>query len=259
MVMSPEFAEVTRYLRRVDATGADDRGSWSGGAFIRTRSLPLVYDANRVIVLGHGFAMSMVEVSDAADEIQAGMPNRIVEFVACEELAALAEGFIAAGWFAEPVGIMVRRREPDLTADTSAVRVVDQAAMTSARMETLNDEVWALGDAAAQVREKQERIAQSVPTTHLAVMEDGGVVAYCEVFELDADVAQVESVATVPAYRKRGYARAVVTRALELTHDRKLVFLTMDPNDWPQQLYAKLGFDDIGQVLRFRRALPGSQ
>jgi predicted GNAT family acetyltransferase len=98
-----------------------------------------------------------------------------------------------------------------------------------------------------------------VPTTHLAVLADGGVVAYCEVFELDADVAQVESVATLPAYRKRGYARAVVTRALELTRDRRLVFLSMDPNDWPQHLYVKLGFDDIGRVLRFRRALPGSR
>jgi ribosomal protein S18 acetylase RimI-like enzyme len=258
-VLSPELAEVVRYLRRIDATGADERGSWPGGAFVRTRSLPLVYDANRVIVLEHAFALSMEEVSAAADEIQAGMPNRIVEFVACEESASLAEGFVAAGWLAEPLGVMVRRREPDHSVDTSAVRVVDQAAMTPARMETLNDEVWALGDAVAQVREKQERVARSVPTTHLAVLEDSAVVAYCEVFDLDTDVAQVESVATVPAYRHRGYARAVVTRALELTRHRRLVFLSMDPNDWPQQLYVKLGFDDIGRVLRFRRALPGSR
>jgi ribosomal protein S18 acetylase RimI-like enzyme len=245
-------------MRRVDATGADEQGFWSGGAFIRTRSLPLVYDANRVIVLEQGFGLSMEEVSASADEIQAGLPNRIVEFVACAESAALADRFAADGWLPEPLGPMVRRREPDRVIDTSAVRVVDQAAMTPARTATLNDEVWALGDAVDQVREKHERIARAVPTTHLAVLENGGVVAYCEVFDLDADVAQIESVATLPAYRGRGYARAVVTRALELTRDRRLVFLNMDPNDWPQQLYAKLGFDDIGRVLRFRRALLGS-
>ena len=256
-VMSPEFAETMRYLRRIDATGTDEEGTWRGGSFIRTRSLPLVYDANRVVVLEHGFGLSMEEVSVAADEIQVGLPNRIVEFVDCAESASLADGFAAAGWLAEPLGVMVRLREPDRVVDTGAVRVADQVAIAPARMASLNDEVWATGDAAAQVREKQERIARSVPTTHLAVIMDGSVVGYCEVFELDADVAQIESVATLPSFRGRGYARAVVSRALELTRDRRLVFLTMDPNDWPQQLYAKLGFDDLGRVLRFRRALLG--
>jgi hypothetical protein len=32
----------------------------------------------------------------------------------------------------------------------------------------------------------------------------------------------------------------------------------MDPSDWPKELYIKLGFDDIGRLHRFRRALPGS-
>jgi len=71
-------------------------------------------------------------------------------------------------------------------------------------------------------------------------------------------VAQIESVATVPEHRERGHARAVVTRALELTADRRLVFLGMDPNDWPRHLYARLGMDDIGRVARFRKAHPGS-
>jgi ribosomal protein S18 acetylase RimI-like enzyme len=256
-VVSTELAEVMRYLRRIDATGADEQGSWRGGSFIRTRSLPLVYDANRVVVLEHGFGLSMEEVSTAADTIQAGLPNRIVEFVDCAESASLADGFIAAGWLADPVGVMVRLRDADRVVDTGAVLVADHMTLAPARMASLNDEVWATGDAAAQVREKQERIARSLPTTHLAVMDDGNVVAYCEVFEIDADVAQIESVATVPAFRGRGHARAVVARALHLTRDRRLVFLTMDPTDWPQELYAKLGFDDIGRVLRFRRALLG--
>ena len=97
---------------------------------------------------------------------------------------------------------------------------------------------------------------QVLPTTHLAVIEDGMVVSYCEVYRID-DIAQIESVATVPDHRRRGHARAVVTRALELTAEYRLVFLCMDPADWPQHLYAQLGMDDIGRVARFRKALPG--
>jgi GNAT superfamily N-acetyltransferase len=258
-VLSAEFEEVLKHSRRVEASGVDEAGVWPGGTWIRTRTLPLVYDANHVIVLEPGFGLSMGEVSAAANDIQAGLPNRIVEFVQCAATADLAAAFSSAGWVADPLGVMVRHREPDRRVDTSAVQVIDQAGMRSARTDALNAEVWALGDAVAQVREKQERVGRAVPTTHLAILEDGKVVSYCEVFHIGDAVAQIESVATLPAYRRRGLSRAVVSRALELTRDRRLVFLQMDPHDWPQQLYAKLGFDEIGRVLRFRRALPGSQ
>jgi ribosomal protein S18 acetylase RimI-like enzyme len=256
-VSAEEFAEAVRYARRIEALGSDDQGTWSGGEWYRARSLPQVYDANHVIVLEHGFGMSMEEVSAAADEIQAGLPNRIVEFVACVESEALAAAFRTAGWLDEPFGVMVRHRAPDRRVDTSPVRVVDAMSMRPARAASLGDEPWATPDAIAQVREKQERVARGVPTTHLAIVDHGMVVSYCEVYRID-DIAQIESVATVPDHRRRGYARAVVTRALELTAERRLVFLCMDPDDWPQQLYARLGMDDIGRIARFRKALPGS-
>lgn len=256
-MISDELAETVRYARQIEALGADDQGTWAGGQWFRARSLPEVYDANHVVVLEQGFGLSIEAVSGAADQIQAGLPNRIVEFVECSETASLRAAFQAAGWLDEPLGLMVRHRPRDRSVDTSAVRVVDAISMRPARAASLTDKPWATPDAVAQIREKQERVASAVPTTHLAVIERGMVVSYCEIYRID-DVAQIESVATVPEYRGRGYARAVVTRALELTADRRLVFLGMDPFDWPQQLYARLGMDDIGRVARFRRALPGS-
>jgi|GEM_PF-440264 len=256
-VVTPELDEAVRYLRRVDAVGTEDQGAWAGGTWFRARSLPHAYDANHVVVLEHGFAMSVEEVIAAADEIQGGLPNRIVEFVACGESDSLAATFREAGWLDEPLGIMVRHREPDRRVDTSSVRVVDASLMRPARVASLSSESWATRDAVDQVREKQERVARGVPTTHLAVIENGMVVSYCEVYRLD-DIAQIESVATVPEHRGRGHARAVVTRALELTADQRMVFLGMDPSDWPRHLYARLGLDDIGRVARFRKALPGS-
>jgi ribosomal protein S18 acetylase RimI-like enzyme len=256
-VIDAELAEAVRYARQIETLGADDQGTWAGGEWFRARSLPEVYDVNHVVIDEHGFGLSFAEVTAAADEIQAGLPNRIVEFVMCPESAALAAAFRAAGWLDEPLGIMVRRRPVDRGVDTSAVRAVDAISMRPARAASLLDEPWATPDAVEQVREKQERVARGVPTTHLAVLESGLVVSYCEVYCID-DVAQIESVATVPEHRGRGYARAVVSRALELTADRRMVFLGMDPYDWPQQLYTRLGMDDIGRVARFRAALPGS-
>jgi ribosomal protein S18 acetylase RimI-like enzyme len=256
-VIDDELAEAVRYARQIEVLGADDQGNWAGGEWFRARSLPEVYDVNHVVVHEAGFGLSLAEVSAAADEIQAGLPNRIVEFVVCPESAALAAAFRAAGWLDEPLGVMTRHRQVDRPVDTSAVRAVDAISMRPARAASLIDEPWATPEAVEQVREKQERVARGVPTTHLAVNDGGMVVSYCEIYRID-DIAQIESVATVPEYRGRGYARAVVTRALELTADRRLVFLGMDPYDWPQQLYTRLGMDDIGRVARFRKALLGS-
>ena len=88
------------------------------------------------------------------------------------------------------------------------MRVVDAVSIRPAREASLAVEAWATPDAVAQVREKQERVARGVPTTHLAVIVEGMVVSYCEVYRID-DIAQIESVATVPEHRRRGYARAV--------------------------------------------------
>ena len=255
-MISAELAETVRWARHIEALGSDDQGTWSGGAWLRARSLPQVYDVNHVILLEDGFGLSMEEVIAAADEIQAGLPNRIVEFVTCAETDALAAAFRAAGWLDEPNGIMVRHREPDHRVDTAQVQVVDAISIRPARAASLAAEVWATPDAVTQVREKQERVARGVPTTHLGVIVDGQVVAYCEVYRID-DIAQIESVATVPEHRGRGYGRAVVTRALELTEECRLVFLGMDPDDWPQRLYSRLGMDDIGRISRFRKALLG--
>ena len=256
-VMGGELAEAVSYARRIEATGSDDQGTWPGGEWFRARSLPHVYDANHVVVLEHGFAMSLQEVSAAADEIQAGLPNRIVEFVTCPESEPLAAAFRNAGWLEEPLGVMVRGREPDRRVDTSSVRVVDESSMRPARAASIIGEPWATLDAVAQVREKQERVARGVLTTPLGVIDEGMVVSFWEVYRVD-EIALIESVATVPDHRRRGYTRAVVTRALELTADRRPVFLLMDPDDWPQQLYARLGMDDVGRIARFRKALPGS-
>lgn len=257
-MIAQEFDAALTFLRRIEAVGTDEQGVWKGGTWIRTRSLPHVYDANHVIVLEPGFELPFEAVRDAADEIQDGLPNRIVEFVVCAATDALSSAFRNAGWIDEPLGIMIRRGPPDRVLDTSGVRVVDEAAMRVARTASLSDEAWATDDAVAQVREKQERVGREVPTTRLAILDDGIVVSYCEVFRLGG-VAQIESVATVPTHRRRGYARAVVTRALELTADRSLVFLGMDPDDWPRHLYARLGLADVGRVARFRKALPGSR
>jgi ribosomal protein S18 acetylase RimI-like enzyme len=65
--------------------------------------------------------------------------------------------------------------------------------------------------------------------------------------------AQVEDVATMPAYRGRGHARAVVQHAVEeaWAGGHEFVFLVADGEDWPKELYTKLGFEEVGSRFAF--------
>ena len=79
---------------------------------------------------------------------------------------------------------------------------------------------------------------------------DGEVGAYCELYS-DGQTAQIENVFTLDRFRKRGLARAVVSKALEVAQGHELIFLIADQDDWPKELYRKLGFDDVGLIWEF--------
>ena len=81
---------------------------------------------------------------------------------------------------------------------------------------------------------------------------DGQLVAMSKL-RSDGRVAQVEDVYTVPEARGRGFGRAVVARAVELARDdgHDLIFIDADDNDWPKQLYARVGFRPFGRIWQF--------
>jgi predicted GNAT family acetyltransferase len=81
---------------------------------------------------------------------------------------------------------------------------------------------------------------------------DGALLAITKL-RTAGNTAQVEDVYTTPEARGRGFARALVTRAVELARagDHDVVFITADDNDWPKQLYARIGFRPLGRLWLF--------
>ena len=76
----------------------------------------------------------------------------------------------------------------------------------------------------------------------------------CELY-VRGSMAQIEDVNTLEEFRNRGLGRAVVQRAADdaRTRSAETVFLHALDDDWPKELYAKLGFDPIGYVWSFVR------
>jgi ribosomal protein S18 acetylase RimI-like enzyme len=91
-----------------------------------------------------------------------------------------------------------------------------------------------------------------VRARYFAILADGEVVSYTDLYQDGAD-AQIEDVGTLHEHRERGYASAVVLAAIEVARAEgaDFVFLVADLEDWPKELYRRLGFDELGYFVKF--------
>lgn len=104
-----------------------------------------------------------------------------------------------------------------------------------------------------QLGERVQTVTRAATPTFLGVRRaDGGVVARADLYLRDG-VAQVEEVITDPAERGHGHARALVLQAVHCAREQgaHTVFLQADADDWPKELYRRLGFTDAAGTAQF--------
>jgi ribosomal protein S18 acetylase RimI-like enzyme len=227
---------------------------WSRGTILITPRFPRLWDANHVMV-DDAAGLSAAALAAEAEPIQreAGFPHRQLRVDREEEGAALAPEFAALGWMVQRHCFMVHARPPDRPAAASA-REVAREEMMPAQEEYLASEPMLAGQAEVQreIVAHAPLIEAAVGVRYFGAPAEGRVQAYAKLYAAGG-VGQVEDVATLPAARGRGLARAAVLAAVEASqaagHD--LTFLVADDDDWPKELYAKLGFDRVGLIHKF--------
>src|SRR5581483_2937062 len=173
-----------------------------------------------------------------------GIGHRRVNLRDAGAIERLEPEFVALGWKPERFVLMAHRRAPDRPAD-APVREVDEPTVRELWAEGIRTFPHGKDEALVQqILEHRRLIAEAIPTRFLVAEVDGRLVAHTELYSLGG-VGQVENVATLPEFRNRGFARALVTRAVELSREEgnELTFLVADAEDWPRGLYEKLGFE----------------
>jgi GNAT superfamily N-acetyltransferase len=217
----------------------------------------------RVWYLNHlrvdrGMAVDPGELAAEAELLHtdAGHAHRSI-VIPDEAVGARVEGFFRRlGWHVEPLALMAYRGAPERAADTSAVEEVTRESLLPLREEIARAQPWATDEAGVQeVVAATAVLAAAGNTRFFAVEADGRPVSTGELHS-DGRVAEVDDVATLEPYRGRGYASAVVLRAVEeaLAAGNELVYLVADDGDWPKQLYGRLGFEPIGRTWNLLRA-----
>ena len=160
---------------------------------------------------------------------------------------AVAAGFRVQRWTVTPHLVMAHVRPPDRRVDTWSVREVPFTDLVAARREVTLAEPWGNDEIAALLDDAKRLIMRAVPTRFYAASVGGEIAAYCEVRARDG-VAQIEDVNTLGRFRGRGLGRAVVQHALgEARRSNDIVYLEALADDWPRDLYVRLGFDVVGE------------
>lgn len=248
--MTDELARIHRFEREIELGGGDEIPSRLGYGLV-TAELPLRHDSNFLFLERGGDA---AEVMAEADRVLGGAGRNFrVILTFDEELGdRLRPEFDTAGWRTMRHIFMVQRREPQKAADLSVVEEVDEAALRPGRKREILAQPWGFPELAEELLDSKLHLGRRAQTRFFGVRVDGEAVAWTDLYVAQG-IAQIEDVATVEEHRGQGYATAVVLRAAE--EGRRagvdLVFLVADSEDWPKQLYDRLGFDEVGRLYKF--------
>jgi ribosomal protein S18 acetylase RimI-like enzyme len=245
-----ELARIHRFEREIEMAGTQTVES-PLGVGVLTPELPLRHDSNYLLI---DRAEDAAEAIAEADRILggAGRDFRVVNTFEEELGERLRPQFHALGWRTQRHLFMALHRTPAKRVDLSIVQEVEQAALRPGRRRAILSYSWGTPELAEQLLDSKLLIAERAETHFFGVEADGEIVAWTDLYVAQG-VGQVEDVATAPEHRGKGYATAIVLRAVEEARraGADLVFLVADDEDWPKELYRRLGFDPIGRAYKF--------
>jgi GNAT superfamily N-acetyltransferase len=104
-----------------------------------------------------------------------------------------------------------------------------------------------------QTQQDWERLMKIEPEGCFGLVQDGVLAASATSLTYGNDLAWIGMVLTLPEYRKRGYGRMLMIRALEFIESRGIAKAGLDATDMGYPLYESLGFVNESVVERWER------
>jgi ribosomal protein S18 acetylase RimI-like enzyme len=282
-----ELEQAIAFSRAFDERRAERIVPAPHGRALLTPSLPLVRHRNHFSV-DLGADVSANEITAEAEPIflEAGLAHRKVTID--DDLGGrVAPDFRERGWKVEELVMPLRR--PGEYVDTSRVEEVDPHELEPLWIQGMRSEIED-NEEIRQLVAAQHGRRRGAKVRYFAARVEGEIASYCELFLERSDdnvdavarprrgvkgeqrrvtrdlrigrrrawpsvrpIGQIESVMTLEPYRNRGLAKAVVARARDesIAAGTDLTFIVAAADDWPKELYRKLGFETAGRMWDF--------
>ena len=258
-MLAPEFALPTAVAadRAVRTRAAAEVVAVPEGLVIRHPRLHDVHYVNAILLdrANAGSRPKPGHILAMADRWQGGLAHRHVVFnddVAGERAAAALRPY---GWERRRTLYMALSADPGTALSDPRAREISEAEMDALQFAGLREEVPEAAmrsGLADRLAATQRALRAGTPARCFGAGEDGGLQSMCTLF-LDPDVAgaqvaMIEEVGTLLAHRRRGLARAVVGAAIRAAAawGAQLIVVPADADDWPQLMYASMGFEPLG-------------
>lgn len=229
-----------------------------GGVAVLSADFPAAHDHNKLLIDG---ACTAPDLAAAADRVLggAGLRHRLVDVHDIELGRRLAGELGGYGYTAgEDLLMAVRDPLPRPVPDLPVVQLDLAERIDVARAGWQQEQPASAPDVHDQLGRRITTVVGAAEAAFLAVRADDGTVAARADLYLRDGVAQVEEVMTDPEHRGRGLASLLVLTAVRRARaaGADLVFLVAEADDWPQQLYRRLGFTDLGRLVTLARTPP---
>ena len=173
--------------------------------------------------------------------------------------ARLAPGFVALGWEVERLLYMRLRGDATPATGPAPVRELSSEERAAALPDYLPQiDAKYKPDVLHQIAASRRVVEQATNVRRFASFVDGGLASLCELY-VDGTTAQIEDVTTAERFRGRGLSKAVVGTAIAAARSAGagFVFLIAEADDWPKEMYRRMGFEDIGITYEFHLAGAG--
>lgn len=204
-------------------------------------------------------AARAAELAADADEALAGLGHRMLVVDEPPDATRLAAELARDGWTVERHIAMVAGPLPPGRRPRQAAREVPPPDLVVPRRVAIREDGFDEATLAAiEVADRAvgAAAAERAFASHAA---DGSVAAIARLYA-DGVIGQIEDVHTLRRHRGRGHGQAVVLAALAASRaaGHAITFLWADEDDWPRELYRRLGFAVVGRRWRARRTAPAS-
>jgi GNAT superfamily N-acetyltransferase len=248
-------ATIESHLEHTARALAGSSGDVAAGWFVRTDDLPLVWTLNQLCVTQPA---ETDEILAQADACQRHLTYRhvVVRHDPSGEVAS--PWFRDARWRVEREVLMAiddvaTTIGPGRPVDTSRVVELTEDEALELMGAWLGEERVTTASGLAQVLEYNRREGHLWRERRFGVRDDDGTPLSITKLRVAGSYGWVEDVYALPRARGKGHGLALVTHAVRSALDTgcSLVAIVADANDWPQHLYARVGFRPVGSGWTF--------
>ena len=246
----------------INRRGATTVYEIEGGCVLRHDALPDVHHLNCVHLDRPPDGGTVDDLEALADRWPAGRNHRRLIIDDAVRAEALEPELTTRGWERDRTLLMAFAADPARALRDPRAREISDAELTALQRATFAQDGAVLIEGIGlpgRLADAQAALRAGTEALGFGAVQDGDLASMATLF-LDPDVggrrvALIDQVATLRLYRERGLARAVVSAAIRAAGawGAHLIALPADADDWPQLMYARLGFAPLGLQVAFTR------